>query len=217
MKPLKLLLAAIVSLSAASTQAAATCDFKGLSVGDRMTQTSAMAALGITKFKTEPKRRTWDQQEKTIEKYGMVAAAEIETWGIGPFCETGVCWIPYGVDVGQNVPASVMIAFEKDLITNIEVEFGTSYWTDIAPVLSQKYGADWKVELDSEMTVTDLETKKSIRVDRINWTHRSGGFNPKTKDHCQISATNYDSVFTHHDPLGPYHAIFSIGLISKNF
>jgi hypothetical protein len=43
-------------LFASSSRAETPCDFKGISVGDRMTPAEVMAALGVTKYKTNPPR-----------------------------------------------------------------------------------------------------------------------------------------------------------------
>ena len=83
------------------------CDFKGISVGDKMPPATIMATLGVTEYKTNPA-----PDSKTlalIEKYGFRAAGEIADWQIGPYCNAATCTVPYGVAVGNNnnIPATV--------------------------------------------------------------------------------------------------------------
>ena len=212
----KTLLATMLLLNSLTLHAETPCDFKGLSVGDRVTQQQAMAALGIKKFKIDPKRISFDERLKNSEKFSMVPALEMEEWDIGPFCVSDACRIPSGVDVGYQIPVSVYIAFDKNLITEIDVAFGRSDWESVASMLRQKYGKSWKVDTNS-IYVLDYPTKESSLLERISWMHPSGGVNPKTKDGCQIWANNLDLIFTHQDPLGQYHGNFIIKLISKNF
>jgi hypothetical protein len=67
------------------------------------------------------------------------------------------------------------------------------------------------------MPITDNETKKTTILERVSLDHITNGTNRRTKDRCQIWATNLDIVFQHHDAYGPYHSVFVIKLISKNF
>jgi hypothetical protein len=84
------------------------------------------------------------------------------------------------------------------------------------PILDKKYGADWKIDR-VDMPITDNETKKTTILERVSLDHITNGTNRRTKDRCQIWATNLDIVFQHHDAYGPYHSVFVIKLISKNF
>jgi hypothetical protein len=85
------------------------CDFKGISVGDKMSASEVMSALGVTHYKTNPVQRSIlsPQMEALTKKYGM-GAAEIEEWEIGPYCNDTSCHVPYGVSVGsardQRIP-----------------------------------------------------------------------------------------------------------------
>jgi hypothetical protein len=193
------------------------CDFKGTSVGSRMTPAEVMTALGVTKYKTTPARRSFEDKLPAIQKYGLIAAGELEDWEIGPYCEETYCRVPYGVAVGNdNTPVSVSVSFHEGLITEVDVSFSETYWDEMLPILDQKYGAGWSVER-SDMLITNYETKKSRMLERISLSHITNGTNRRTKSHCEIWATNLDIVFEHHDPLGPYHSIFVIKLVSKNF
>jgi hypothetical protein len=122
------------------------------------------------------------------------------------------------VTVGNdNFPVNAFVSFRGKRITEIEVTFDQTYWDEIRPVLDRKYGASWQVEEAPYFVITDLETKKSVTVERITLAHRYNGTNRRTGDTCTIWATNYDEVFEHHDPLGPYHSVFVIKLVSDNF
>jgi hypothetical protein len=136
---------------------------------------------------------------------------------IGPYCDETSCRIPYGVGVGNNnTPVNVFVSLRGGLITEIDVSFSESSWDEIVPILNQKYGADWSIDR-SDMPITDFETKKVVVLERITLTHVTNGTNLRTKDRCQIWATNLDIVFQHHDAYGPYHSVFTIKLVSKNF
>ncbi len=199
---------------ASASRAETPCDFKGVSVGNKMAAAEIMAAFGVTKYKTNP---SFEADMAAVEKYSTIPAMELEEWKIGPYCDDSSCRIPYGVTVGNdNTPVNVFVSFHEGLVSEIDVSFNTLYWDEITPILDQKYGADWKVERD-DMAIIDYETKKSEMQERITLTHRTNGTNPRTRDRCQIWATNFDIVFKHHDALGPYHSTLVVKLISKNF
>src|SRR5882724_2601943 len=84
---------------ASSSHAETPCDFKGVSVGDKMISAEVMTALGVTKYKVNPPPFSWKERHAVIEKYGVVAASELADWDIGPHCNDDSCVIPYGVDV----------------------------------------------------------------------------------------------------------------------
>jgi hypothetical protein len=146
-----------------------------------------------------------------------MGAWEIGEWDIGPYCDDTSCLVPYGVSVGNdNTPVKDFVALHEGLITAIDVTFSETFWDEMLPILDQKYGADWKVEHD-DMSIMNYETKQSRVVQRITFRHATNGTNLRTKDRCQIWATNFDIVFEHPGPFGPYHSILEIKLISKNF
>ena len=206
-----------IAMPANAAFAETPCDFKGLSVGDKLSPAEAMAALGIRNYKTNPKNASFEQLEPNVEKYGIIAASEIEDWKIGPYCHQTSCNIPYGVYVGNNdIPVSVSFSISEGRITEIDVSFNETYWDELLPILDNKYGAAWEVER-TKLLITDLETKKGQQVERIFLNHTNGGRNRKTNDKCQIWANNFDVIFKHHDPLGSYHSQLVIKLVSKNF
>jgi hypothetical protein len=193
------------------------CDFKGVSVGDWMTPAEIMRAFGVAKYKTNPARSSFNQLMALSQRYGIVAAGELEDWNIGPYCRGSTCSIPYGVTVGNdNMPVKVFVSFPQGFITEIDVEFSATYRDRIRPIIDQKYGADWSVDR-ADMAVTNYETKEAKRLEQIVLTHVTNGTNPRTKDRCQLFAENIDMVFEHHDAHGPYHSAFIIKLVSKNF
>lgn len=115
------------------------CDFKGLSVGDKMTPAQAMNALGVAKFKTNPTRPSFEEEMQSIEKYGMIASGELRDWKIGPYCDNDSCRIPYGISVGNNnIPVSVFFSVRGGLITEIDVSFGESFWDEIVPIIREQ-------------------------------------------------------------------------------
>lgn len=204
---------------AASSHAETPCNFKGVSVGDKMTPAEVMAAFGVAKYKISPTFPSWEEREPRIQKYSSMVAAELDDWDIGPYCEDDYCRIPGGVGVGNNdhIPVSVFVHFPKGQVTAIDVAFSETYWNEILPILDDKYGSRWDVERDPDMVITDYETKKSRKMECITLNHKTGGRNPITGDRCEIWITNLDIIFQHHDPLGFYHSVFEIKLVSKNF
>jgi hypothetical protein len=199
---------------ASPSHAETPCDFKGISVGNKIAPAEIMATLGVTKYKTNP-ARNFDLA--LVQKYGLIPAGELEDWNIGPYCDQTACRVPYGVAVeNNNTPVNVFISFREGLITEIDVSFSEIYWDEMLPILDQKYGADWKVDRE-DMPITNYETKKTTIRERISLNHITNGVNRRTNDRCQIWATNLDIVFEHRDAHGPYHSVFAIKLISKNF
>jgi hypothetical protein len=75
------------------------CDFKGISVGNKMSPAQLMSALGVTRYKTNPAPHS--PSLALTEKYGFVAAGEIEDREIRPYCNNTTCTVPYGV-AGQG-------------------------------------------------------------------------------------------------------------------
>jgi hypothetical protein len=185
---------------ASPSRAQTPCDFKGISVGTKMDPAEIMAGLGITKYKMNPAQSSFGDLALQ-RKYGIIPAAELEEWDVGPYCNETSCRVPYGVTVGNsNTPVNVFVSFHDRLIKEIEVSFNEMYWDQMLPILDQKYGADWKVDR-SYTAITDYETKKNHVAELISLTHISNGMNQSTKD----------------DAYGPYHSLVVIKLISKNF
>jgi hypothetical protein len=211
-----LIIGGLVSLSPALAEAP--CDFKGVSVGSKMSPAEIMSALGIAQYKMDPARSSFDKTMTLAKKYGLLAAAEIEDWEIGPYCDDKSCVVPYGISVGNanHIQVKAFVAFHDGQITEIEVSFAKMYWDELRPIFDQKFGDDWNVERE-DMVVTNFENKQSQMVQTISLQHITDGTNRSTKDRCKIWATNVDMVFEHHDSFGPYHSRLVITLISKNF
>jgi len=55
------------------------CDFKGVSVGDRLTPDQIMQKFGISKFVTNPKLASFDTMQPLYDKYGITGASELRT------------------------------------------------------------------------------------------------------------------------------------------
>ena len=102
------------------------CDFKGISVGTRMTPDQIMTALGVSTYKMNPVRSSFEERLLLSRKYGIIPAVN----AVG----------------NNNTPVSVFVAFHEGLITEINVSFGITYWNEILPILDQKYGPDWRVD-----------------------------------------------------------------------
>jgi hypothetical protein len=192
------------------------CDFKGISVGNRMTPSEIMSGLGVTKYKTSPERSSFEDTMAAAQKYGIIPAGELEDWNIGPYCTETYCRVPHGVTVGNNKTAvSGHVSLREGLVTEIDVSFNATFWDEILPIIDQNYGTDWNVDR-GDISITDYETRRGVVLERVSLDHISKGTNKSTMDRCQISATNLDIVFQHHDAYGPYHSVFVIKLISKN-
>jgi hypothetical protein len=211
-------LLAAIALLATPSHAATPCDFKGISVGSKMSPAQIMTALGVTKYKMNPARPSWEKTAPIVKKYGLMMEAELENWDLGPFCETNSrCVIPYGVGVGNdNTPVNVQIAIQDGMVTAIDVSFAEVEWDEVMPILDHKYGPNWKIDTHDEL-ITNYETKASTMRSITMKRHIPDGQNEITGDRCQIWVENIDMVFTHHDAFGPYHSVFEIKLISKNF
>jgi hypothetical protein len=119
------------------------CDFKGISIGNKMSQAQIMSALGVTHYKTNPAPRP--QSLALTEKYEFMAAGEIEDSEIGPYCSTTMCTVPFGVvvETSHSNPVRVDISFDKGLITKVIVSFSETYWDEMLSIFDQKYGANW--------------------------------------------------------------------------
>ena len=210
----------VLTISFLANQASADvpCDLKGISVGDTMTVPEIMTKLGIKQYKMNPQMPSFVNQLPLMNKYGINGAAEIVNWKIGPYCTESLCWIPYGVNVGIDIPASIFVSYSKDKhqIQAIDVMVNSLRWDELVPILKRKYGSNWKLET-APINIMNYQSKRTNTFESQVLTHRTGGRNSKTGDTCELSAQNYDIIFEHGDPLGLYHASFEIKLISTNF
>lgn len=161
---------------------------------------------------------SFEERLPYLQKYGMMGAFEVINWDIGPYCENNACVIPYGVTIGDGIPASVEVSLnnESHKVKSISVTFNSFYWEDFSKILMKKYGSSWSSE-HSPLFIHEFHSKeKPLEVEQEILTHNTGGKNPKSKDTCELTATNYDIIYTHGDPLGAFHSIFQINLISDN-
>ena len=201
-----------------SSSADVPCDFKGISVGDKMSPSEVMSVLGVKDWKMNPPVHTYTETVANMEKYGLIPSSEMDDWKTGPYCNKDTCMIPYGVSVGNGdmIPVSVFVAFSNGLITEVSVHYNELEWDTVLPILKNKYGDLWNSD-NQDLVITDMKNKTHDQVNRILLNHKTGGINQKTSDKCQISATNYDIIETHNTALGMYQSIFTISLVSKNF
>jgi len=218
---------ACCGLFSISAYAATPCDFKGLSVGDKVSPQEIMRHYGIENFtiEDEQSKRTpqTDAEFKALtdraNEVNIINAQEEREWAKGPVCGSDYCRIPSGVEVGNEpypIPVQLFIGFDRhDIVTEIDITFDHDSWDDIILILNNKYGDSWKKET-SELPTYDFQNKSSGSVTQIVLTHRNPGRNPKTGDACEIFANAYDTWFVH--SMEPnYRANVVIKLISRNF
>lgn len=214
MNPAQVIVGISLLLAGATCIAAAPCEFNGVSIGDKLTRKQLMAKLGVKHFKLNPGPDVWLPTKDEESQYGYLGAKDLARWRTGPFCLADVCYIPFGIEIETKIPASMEITYgENNTIADIQVRFNSKYWEQVAPVLVQKYGLDWDAEKNHNFVISDDITQKSVTVDRTIIANKSGGVNEKTKGRCAISASNYDSIFWHRDPLGAYRSVLSIDMI----
>jgi hypothetical protein len=209
------LTAMALALWASTAQAQPTpCDFKGVSVGDRMGPAEIMNRLGITDYQMNPEINiNWEN----VERYGITGEAELREQWMKPFCTETDCRITRGMIIGDHIPAYAFVSFHDGVVTEIDVSFNSLYWNDTLPILDEKYGANWKVVEHHDQPVINYQTKETHTTELIALEHANYGTNRKTGERCQILATSLDLVFEHRDLLGLYHAMITIKLLSKNF
>jgi len=195
------------------------CDFMGISVGDKITPAEIMKKFDIKKYDLNQNIDILRNQEdiEFFTKYVTpTIALEVIQQKNGPGCHGDSCNIPYGVTIGSDIPAKLTFIYDKGVIRAIAVKFSSSRWSEVKKIIYQKYGTDWEVE-STPIYITNLLEKTGIFLNRETLEHRTGGSNPKTNSLCEISASEYDIIFAHHDSLGLYQSIFEISLTSKNF
>src|SRR4051812_13057725 len=104
------------------------CDFKGVSVGDKITREQLMQRLGIKNFKLDPPTPSFEEGYPKVEQYGINGAAEREDDKIGPYCREDSCEIPRGIFVGDdNIPVKVFVKLKASRIHTIEVSFNSIF------------------------------------------------------------------------------------------
>jgi hypothetical protein len=196
-------------LPCAPTYSQVPCDFKGVSVGDKMTREQLMQRLGIAKFKLDPAEQSLVDLS-LAKKYSAIPAGEIQYEKTGPFCSYTFCSIPYGLTVGNDsIPVKVSASFKNGIVSEIDVSFSMSSWDKVFYIIKKKYGSDWDIQRRPTV-VMDYQTKKVMKLELISATHRYGGRNSLTNDSCRLRAQNIDLIFEHHDSLGPLHSVFWI-------
>jgi hypothetical protein len=216
----------IVVLYSGAAFAETPCDFKGLSVGDKVTPQQIMNHFGILKYKDTDEPQTQAQRDaafnaldENAQVVGIMNALEEENWKVGPACNRSTCRIPFGVSVGNEpdpIQVDVFVAFEKHgKITAIEVRYDRFSWDEVLQILNVKYGDNWRAEEADDVT-TDFQTKKSQPDHVTVLTHKALGTNTKSGDKCSLTVSSRDIVFVHSMP-PPYRAVMEIKLISKNF
>jgi hypothetical protein len=213
---------ALVALSlvigSAPVRAQVPRDFKGVSIGDKLSRDQFMARFGIKNFKIDPPEPDLGNRSfaEELEKYGITGMSERDDDLIGPYCRGDYCRIPTGVSIGDDhIAVKNFGAFRDGVVFDLEVAFNF-FWNDIWDIMITKYGPDWDIEKDT-IAVTDYGSKKYDQLERVIATRKFGGVNPQTKDTCSISATNIDIIFRHHDTLGTLHAILELKRKPKDF
>ena len=208
------------------SHAATPCDFKGLSVGDKLTPVEIMKHFGIASFKTGAQAQTKEQRDTEFnalmdrsKKVGSFNALEEEEFKVGPICDESICRIPYGVTVGNEpypLQVNVLVSFDKSrVVTEIDVSFDKASWDDVVQMLNVKYGDNWRRETNESPTI-NFESNKSTTTTVTSLTHRSNGRNLKTGSTCTIYAVSDDRVFVHSTP--PFaRSEMQIKLVSTNF
>jgi len=194
--------------------AAAPCDFKGVSVGDKLAKKELMAKLGIKRFKINPDVSLVRSTENDERQYGYLVAQDMALLRVGPYCLGNMCFIPYGVEIQKKIPSFMQIIFAGDRVTDIQVRFDPQYWQQVSPGLIQKYGLNSFLEEHSPYVTTDDTDKKPVTEYRTIIANKSGGANDKTGSRCELSATRYDGEFLKtHDPIESYRAILNIDFV----
>lgn len=194
------------------------CDFKGISVGDKIEIPDAMKKLGVKNYRVNPARPDFQELEKKIQEHGLMGANEIVDNEIGAFCTDTACKINK-TSIGNDIPASVFILFndKSKIIQAIEVTVNQSYWNDLIAIIKNKYKGTWTKDTSS-IHIANYKSNKGRLFDREEYRLKTPAKNFKTNDSCQISAIEHDIIFEHPSSvLGLYHSVFDIELISNNF
>jgi hypothetical protein len=193
------------------------CDFKGVSVGDKIDIADVMKKLGVTQYKVNPKQLDFTENHQVIEEYGLIGAQEVFDWKIGSYCNDKACVIPSTV-IGDNIPASVYIIFDKNtkIIKAIDISVSESYWNELVSIVKNKYKGNWKKE-SSSIHISNYRTNKGMTFDRDVFISKASVKSGKKADSCELTANQFDIIFEHPPNLGKYHSVFSIELISNNF
>jgi hypothetical protein len=133
LRPLALILVTLAGIAiATSARSQVPCDFKGVSVGDKLTREQLMQRLGVSKFKVDPPDSSRNEIDwKEVEKYGITSVAERQDDKTGPYCRENSCNIPFGISVGDDkFPVKVFVALKEGVTYAIEVSFNSIFWND---------------------------------------------------------------------------------------
>jgi hypothetical protein len=187
----------------------ASCTFMGISVGDKITQKEVMKQLGVKKYKFDTHGAQLSQLIQSANpKLDRTGDIELAKWKYGAYCTENLCNVPFGIKIGNEIEASAEVLIEAGEVTDIRVQFNNKDWNRFTKNLIVEYGNSWNIWNEPNFAITDEISNRKVVVDRTFYKYS----NPNAQ--CQMSATNFDSMFLHRDPLGPYKGIFDI-LLTK--
>ena len=140
-----LLIGSILFISPALAEAP--CDFKGVSVGSKMSPAEIMSALGVTQIQDKVPLLFF-RSMALAENTGSWRRPRSRKRTLGRICDDGACIVLTALALATptTIPVKVIVSFHDGQITEIVVSFGTTFWDEMLPILEEKYGADWKVE-----------------------------------------------------------------------
>lgn len=194
------------------------CEFKGVSVGDKINIPDVMHKLGVKNYKINPKKPDFLEEQKLWDQYGFLGASEISNNKIGNYCDINSCRI-IDTFIGNKIQSTIFISFDQNtkIINAIEVSINQNYWNELVSIIKNKYKGAWNKNTSS-IFISNYKTKKGALFDREEYRLKTPAKNINTGDSCEISAIEHDIIFEHPlSHLGVYQSIFDIQLISKNF
>jgi hypothetical protein len=192
------------------------CDFRGISIGDQLSQREIMEKLGFPKFILNPDLSLFEINGQPKEKIatilkddGMFMAREELEMSVGPYCNENSCVVPAGINIGNNIPAYVYIAFDgKSKIKAIDLSFSYFNWGDVSELVRRKYGSNWEVN-ERDDFVLELKTKNITPVHITNIEYKELGTNGDTK--CKIFGESVGFLFAYPKSVyGTIHGGFAI-------
>ena len=98
MKMMMVLFAVALVVSSATQAQPTPCDFKGVSVGDRIGPAEIMNRLGITDYQMNPEK---DINWANVDRYGVIGEAELREQWMKPFCTTRTAVKAYTLASGE--------------------------------------------------------------------------------------------------------------------
>ena len=152
-----------------------------------MSPAGLMSALGVTEYKTDPARRSFDQKLALAEKYGLMAGEKSRMKKLDRIARTRYAAFPMALrwETTTSIPVKVDISFHEGLITEIVVQFSEMNWDACCRFLTR---STEPIGPPSAAICRSLITR---RRNAVGWRELSLNTSPRARSQAQKTIAKY--------------------------